>query len=91
LGPDRPSLEQGSNHMAAPTLAEALAAEVNRSSKIPHVDRLLAELSKDDARVLLEALRGPTSSVRIAKALHAVGYPMGRNAIDGWRARNAAR
>jgi hypothetical protein len=70
------------------TLAEALNDAERSNRKVGDVDRLLATLDATNAALLDDALRGSLSSKRLADALTAAGYPMGRNAVDGWRNRN---
>jgi hypothetical protein len=71
------------------TLAQALQ-EATATPDRTIVGRLLADMSEGDAALLIEALHGPLPSARLAKALEAAGYSVGRNALDGWRQRNAA-
>lgn len=85
-----PLTNRGTHMATSPSLADALA-DANVDDKRGQVERLLAELPPKDAEVLEAALRGPMSSKRISAALSAIGKPVGRNAIDGWRTRHGVR
>jgi prolyl-tRNA editing enzyme YbaK/EbsC (Cys-tRNA(Pro) deacylase) len=74
------------------SLTEALAAAAaEQPSQARLVETLLASLPKGEAAALVSAMESQMSAKRIAAAMTAAGYPMGRGAIEGWRNRNAAR
>lgn len=75
---------------STPSLAAALA-KAAADDKRGQVERLLDDMDPADSAVLLDALNGPLSAKRISGALDEFGHKVGRNAIDGWRSRHAAR
>ena len=73
------------------SLAEALNEVEQTGGRQLVVDRILDDMSDDDADLLRQYLAGPLASARIAKALKAVGHQCGEGAINLWRERNGAR
>ena len=73
------------------TFAQALAEVEQTGGRKLVVDQIIDALSDTDSEALVQALHGPLSSVKVSKALKAVGYEVGEGAINLWRERNGAR
>jgi len=73
------------------TFAQALAEVEHSGGRKLVVDVIIDALDVDDSAMLVQALHGPLSSLKLSKALGAIGHDVGEGAINKWRERNGAR